>query len=91
MNTRSVMLATFAVTVSCAATLTASSNSQEASLDVKLPDNSCYITCPAGTTWRAQPVGGGGVTCVVGYTPLCQCQDETRPIAGCESRKQRER
>jgi hypothetical protein len=26
----------------------------------------------------------GGVTCVVEARPVCQCQDETRPFAGCE-------
>lgn len=52
--------------------------------DVKLPENSCSITCPAGTKWRGQFAAGGGVSCRVGSVPLCQCQDDSKPIAGCE-------
>lgn len=57
--------------------------------DVQLPPNSCSISCPAGTEWRGQPASGGGVSCAVGFTPMCQCQDDARPIAGCESLAQK--
>ena len=52
---------------------------------VQLPANSCSITCPTGTTWRGKPVGGGGVTCGVDFAPVCQCLNDSKPIAGCEA------
>jgi hypothetical protein len=52
--------------------------------EVRLPPNSCSITCPATTTYRGRTGPGGGVSCDTDSAPVCQCQDETRPIAGCE-------
>jgi hypothetical protein len=53
--------------------------------EVKLPENSCAITCPAGTKWRGQQAAGGAVSCRVGSAPVCQCHDDSKPIAGCEA------
>lgn len=52
---------------------------------VQLPANSCSISCPAGTMWRGNPAAGGGVTCVAGSSPVCQCQDDSKPFARCEA------
>jgi hypothetical protein len=52
--------------------------------EVKLPSNSCSIKCPAGTKRRGQPIEGAAVTCSADSAPLCQCQDESKPIAGCQ-------
>jgi hypothetical protein len=52
---------------------------------VQLPDNSCSISCPAGTKWRGNPAAGGGVTCTAGSSPVCQCQDDSKPFARCEA------
>ena len=53
--------------------------------EVNLPANSCSITCPAGTKWRGRPAAGtAGAGCIAGSSPVCQCQDDSRPIAGCE-------
>lgn len=52
--------------------------------EVRLPPNSCSIMCPATTTYRGRPAPAGGVSCDTNSAPVCQCQDETKPIAGCE-------
>jgi hypothetical protein len=52
--------------------------------DVRMPPNSCSITCPATTTHRGLPGLAGGVSCDANSAPVCQCQVETKPIAGCE-------
>jgi hypothetical protein len=52
--------------------------------EVGLPPNSCSITCPVATTYRGRSGPTGGVSCDVNSAPVCQCQDERKPIAGCE-------
>jgi hypothetical protein len=52
---------------------------------VQVPANSCSISCPTGTKWRGTPAGGGGVSCNAGFSPVCQCQDDSKPFAGCEA------
>lgn len=54
--------------------------------EVQLPDNSCSIRCPAGTQWRGRSATGvHGVGCTAGFTPVCQCQDDSKPFAACEA------
>ena len=74
-----------ALAIGFVAVTTASNQSAPEDLSsVQLPANSCSISCPAGTQWRGNPAPGGGVTCTAEYSPVCQCQDDSKPLARCE-------
>ena len=48
-----------------------------------LEENSCAIHCPISVNSRYAGFAGG-VGCAEGASPLCQCTDDSRPMAGCE-------
>jgi hypothetical protein len=49
----------------------------------ELPANSCAIACPADTAYPGLRASVG--SCNDGYAPVCQCVDESRPMATCET------
>jgi len=49
---------------------------------IKLPANSCAISCPQAAAQQPLEVA---VTCISESRPVCQCQDTTRPFARCEA------
>jgi hypothetical protein len=49
----------------------------------ELEENSCAIRCPTNTNNKYAGLGGS-VGCSDTYSPLCQCTDDSRPMAGCE-------
>lgn len=81
------IVALFVVGVGLVAYRASSQAPSELRSNVELPSNSCAISCAVRTTQR--PVSGA-VTCIIDARPLCQCQDETRPFAGCEPLRRQE-
>ena len=49
--------------------------------NVQLEPNSCLIQCPADAA--AYPGKSGGVGCVAGSSPVCQCHDTKQKLAYC--------
>jgi hypothetical protein len=49
-------------------------------ITVQFKENSCIIHCPDGT---AHAGSEGSVTCAAGTSPICQCNDPARALAGC--------
>ena len=47
-----------------------------------LPGNSCAVSCPSDSVFSGS---SGSVGCRTGFTPICQCTDQSRPMASCES------
>jgi hypothetical protein len=45
--------------------------------------NSCMISCPDGSAF---PNEGAAVTCDAQHSPICQCEDGKRRMAGCQPR-----
>jgi hypothetical protein len=62
----------------------AASEPSQSLAEVRLPPNSCSITCPTITTYRGRTGLAGGVSCDANSAPVCQCQNEAKPMAGCE-------
>lgn len=56
--------------------------SERAPWTVDLSESSCAIQCPANLDTRYAGLGGS-VGCGAHHAPLCQCTDDSRPIAGC--------
>lgn len=56
------------------------SNSPEGLLE----ENACAIRCPADTGNMYAGLSGS-VVCREAVAPACQCSDDSRPLAGCES------
>lgn len=61
--------------------------SERAPWSVNLSENSCAIQCPASVDTRHAGLSGS-VGCADDHTPLCQCTDDSRPMAGCMPQKQ---
>ena len=55
----------------------------EISVFDRLNENTCAAKCPSGirSKWAGK---GGSVRCDTGFSPVCQCTDDSRPLAGCE-------
>ena len=49
-----------------------------------LEPNSCAINCPVNTGNKYAGLSGSA-SCVETHSSLCQCTDDTRPMAGCTS------
>ena len=65
----------------CSLLVRAATPADSGNPNVQLEPNSCAIQCPADAS--GYPGKSGGVSCVAGSSPVCQCHDAKQKLAYC--------